>query len=213
KRELGNLHKPHHYWVKEQIITFDTEKRIGGGIDLGQRVKELRTRKGLSQTELAHLVGVTPSTVSQIESNMIYPSLPGLVKMAEILSVEVSAFFQGKSTKKKRFIFSPQEALPIKFSNFPEGSIQGKMLTSADLETKAEPFLIEIPPNTTLSDHFFIHKGEELGYLLSGELRVKFKKGAYSLHPGEIISLPSEIPVEWKNPGTESARLLWIKIK
>jgi transcriptional regulator with XRE-family HTH domain len=213
KRELGNLQKPHPYWVKEKVITFDSEKRIGSGIDLGQRIKELRMKKGLSQTELAHLVGVTPSTISQIESNMIYPSLPGLVKMAEILSVEVSAFFQSISTKTKRLIFSPQEATSVKFPEFPEGSILGKMLTSLDLEARAEPFLIEIPPRTTLSDHFFTHKGEEMGYLLSGELEVKFKKGMYSIKSGEIISLTSEVPVEWKNSGPESARMLWIKIK
>jgi len=213
KRELGNLQKPHPYWIKEKVITFDGDKRIASGIDLGQRVKELRTKKGLSQTELAHLVGVTPSTISQIESNMIYPSLPGLVKMAEILSVEVSAFFQTKSARKKRFIFSPKEAVTIKFPEFPEGTIQGKMLTPVDLETRAEPFMIEIPPHTTLSDHFFIHKGEEVGYLLSGELQVKFLKGTYSLHSGDLISLTSEIPLEWKNEGSDFARMLWIKIK
>ena len=54
-------------------------------IDLGLRLKEFRLRRGLSQTELAKLVGVTPSTISQVESNLIYPSLPALMKMAEAL--------------------------------------------------------------------------------------------------------------------------------
>ncbi len=213
KRDLDHFHKPHHYWVKDQILSFDTEKRIGRGIDLGQRVKELRTKKGLSQTELAQFVGVTPSTISQIESNLIYPSLPGLLKMAEILSIEVSSFFQGKADPKKRVVFSAQEAVAVKFSDLPEGSIQGKYLTPIDLETKAEPYVIEIPPFQTLSAHFFIHKGEEMGYLLSGELQVKLKKDLYSLHPGEVIYLVSEMPMEWKNPGPEVARLFWVKIK
>ena len=213
KRDLENLHKPHPYWVKDKTVSFDAEKRIGMGIDLGQRVKELRLKKGLSQTELAQLVGVTPSTISQVESNMIYPSLPGLLKMAEILSVEVSSFFQEQSGNKRRIVFTPQEAVAVKFPELPEGSISGKLLTPVDIETKAEPYLIEIPPFQTLSSHFFVHKGEEMGYLLSGELRVKLAKEIYTLHSGEVIFLTSEMPWEWKNISSEPARLLWVKIK
>jgi len=213
KRDLENIHKPNYYWVKDKVITFDTEKRIGSGIDLGQRVKELRMKKGLSQTELAQLVGVTPSTISQIESNMIYPSLPGLLKMAEILSVEVNSFFQEQAGKKKRGVFSAEEAIEIKFPDLPRGSIQGKILTPIDIETKIEPYLIEIFPFQTLPSHFFIHKGEEMGYLLSGELQVKLTDGSYSLHAGEMIFLVSEMPLEWRNLSSEPARLLWLKIK
>ena len=213
KRDLTNFHKPHPYWVKDKAVSFDTEKRIGGGIDLGQRVKELRLKKGLSQTELAQLVGVTPSTISQVESNMIYPSLPGLLKMAEILSVEVSSLFKEPIDKKKRVVFSYQESVEIKFPDLPEGSIQGKLLTPVDMESRIEPYLIEIPPFQTLSSHFFIPKGEEMGYLLSGELQIKLEKESYTLRPGEVICLVSGIPLEWKNVGSEAARLLWVKIK
>ena len=213
KRELEKIHKPHHYWVKRKTISFDSEKRIGGEMDIGRRVKELRFKKGLSQTELAQFVGVTPSTISQIEGNMIYPSLPGLVKMAEVLSVDISSFFQGQEDKKKGVIFSFEDSVEVKFPAFPAGSIQGKSLIPIDLETKAEPYLIEIAPFQTLPSHFFNHKGEEIGYLLSGELQVKIYNTVFSLHQGEIVSLSSEMPLEWKNNGPETALLFWVKIK
>ncbi len=213
KRDLESFHKPHPYWVKDQAVSFEGEKRIGMGIDLGQRVRELRVKKGLSQTELAQLVGVTPSTISQVESNMIYPSLPALLKMAEILSVEVNSFFQEQSGGKKRVIFSPREAVTVKFPDLPEGSISGQRLTPVDIDTKAEPYLIEIPPFQTLSSHFFVHKGEEMGYLLAGELQIKLGKENYTLHSGELICLISEMPWEWKNTSSETARLLWVKSK
>jgi quercetin dioxygenase-like cupin family protein len=82
-----------------------------------------------------------------------------------------------------------------------------------DIETKAEPYLIEIPPFQTLSSHFFVHKGEEMGYLLSGELQIKLARETYTLHSGEVICLVSEMPWEWKNISSEPARLLWVKIK
>ena len=78
-RELDTINKSFNYWSKDLRITFDSEKRSTEWFDLGLRLKEFRTRRGLSQTELAKLVGVTPSTISQVEINIINPSLPALL--------------------------------------------------------------------------------------------------------------------------------------
>ena len=213
KRKLDNLHQPHKYWVKDLNITFNDERRPSGLMDLGQRIKALRLKRGLSQTELAQSVGVTPSTISQVESNLIYPSLPALFKMAEILAVEGSSFFLDQGKEKSRVIFPLREATDLRMPGMPEFSIQTKRLTPVDLEAKAEPFLIEIPPQQSLSTHFFFHKGEEMGYLLSGKLLVKMGSGEYELLPGDLIHLTSEIPSAWSNPGPDPARLLWLIVK
>ena len=97
KRNLDSLNRPQHYWSKDLTITFDSDTHTTSQTDLGARLKQLRGKRGLSQTELAKFVGVTPSTISQVESYLIYPSLPALLKMAEILAVEVSSFFQEKA--------------------------------------------------------------------------------------------------------------------
>jgi transcriptional regulator with XRE-family HTH domain len=213
KRSLDNLHRPQSYWTKDLTVTFDAERRTSGRVDLGLRLKELRSKRGLSQTELAKLVGVTPSTISQVESSLIYPSLPALMKMAEILSVEISSFFQDKTEQKKRFIFPAVEAAEVKFPDLPAGAVVAKLLSPVDFDLKAEPYLIEIPPKEKLPSHFFIHKGEEIGYLLSGRLQVKLDKAAYSLRSGDVIYLTSEMPTQWSNPGPGVARLLWIKVR
>ena len=213
KRKLDNLHQPHKYWVKELNVAFDEERRPSGLMDLGQRIKALRLKRGLSQTELAQSVGVTPSTISQVESNLIYPSLPALFKMAEILAVEGSSFFFDQGKEKTRVIFPLREATDLRMPGMPEFSIQTKRLTPVDLEAKAEPFLIEIPPQQSLPTHFFFHKGEEMGYLLSGKLSVKMGSRTYDLLPGDLIHLTSEIPNAWSNLGPTPARLLWIIFK
>ena len=141
------------------------------------------------------------------------PGLPALLKMAEILSVEVSSFFQESAEVGNRVIFPASEAAGIKFPDLPEDSIQARLLTPLDFEPKAEPYLIEIPPKKTLPSHFFIHKGEEIGYLLSGKLQLKLEKALYTVRPGDVIYLTTEMPSQWKNPGPGPARLLWIKIK
>lgn len=213
KRNLETLNKPYHYWSKDLTVNFDSEKHVSGQIDLGARLKELRTKRALSQTELAKLVGVTPSTISQVESNQIYPSLPALMKMAEILSVDVTSFFQQQKTTASRVVFPASDAVDIQFQNLPKGSISGGRIAPIDSDFKAEPYLIEIPPNKSLPAHFFIHKGEEAGYLISGQLQMKLEKGTHTVRAGDMVYLTSEIPSQWKNTGKKSARLLWLKIK
>ena len=211
-RSTDNLHKPHFYWSRNHSIVFDEEKRSSGRLDLGQRLKELRTRRGISQTELARLVGVTPSTISQVEGNLIYPSLPALLKMAEVLSVDVNSFFDDRKRIERRAVFKAADSLEMRLPGIPEGIATAKMLTPVDFDHKALPFLVEIAPGRTLPAHFMVHKGEELGYVLSGELEVKFEKEVYTVSAGEVVYLTSDTPTQWRNTGTQVARLLWLKI-
>ena len=212
-RDIETLNKPVKYWTKELNVIFDSEKRTATLIDLGMRLKELRTKRGLSQTELARLIGVTPSTISQVESNLIYPSLPALFKIAEILSIDVSSFFHDSNNISNPVIFTDSNTSEIKFADLPADSIEAKLLTPLDFNPKAEPYLIEIQPKKSLPSHFFIHKGEEVGYLLSGKLQLKMENAVYNVHAGNVVYLTSELPTQWVNPGSSPARLLWFKIK
>ncbi|MGA8180850.1 MAG: helix-turn-helix domain-containing protein [Desulfobacterales bacterium] len=213
KHNLDTLNRPFSYWNKDRKISFDLEKRSSRRFDLGMRLKTFRTKRGFSQTELAKLVGVTPSTISQVESDLIYPSLPALLKIAEVLDVDINSFFRESADVKNRVIFPFSESVGIKFPELPQDSIHGRLLTPVDIEAKVEPYLIEIQPGKTLPAHFFVHKGEEIGYLLSGELQLNLGKEAYSVRSGDVIYLTSRTPSQWSNPGPEPARMLWFKIK
>lgn len=54
------------------------------------KIREIRLSKGLSQGQLAHLLGYTPSTVSRIEQGALKPSLKFLQKFAEVFGLSLS---------------------------------------------------------------------------------------------------------------------------
>ncbi len=213
KRDPATLNEPFQYYSQGHEIGFEKGGHVVDGYELGHRIKTIRQKQGLSQKELAGMIGVTPSTISQVESNQIYPSLPALLKMAENLSVSVSSFFHGKNEARKRIVFSKNDGVAINFTDVPKGSIKGELLIAPDFDGKVEPYLIQIPVKKKLPAHFFVHKGEELGYVMEGVLQVTIKNKDYEMQAGDTIYLTAETPSQWKNMGTQTAKILWIKIK
>lgn len=60
---------------------------------LGKRIKELRKQKGLTQEKLAELINMEQNSISIIESGRNFPTLATLEKIANILEVNLSDFF------------------------------------------------------------------------------------------------------------------------
>ena len=212
KRSPENHQKPFKYWVRDQVIDITDEKGGTGSLELGQRIKSLRFQKGLSQSEMARMVGVTPSTVSQVESNLIHPSLPALLKMAEVLGVEPADLFKTRNEIETPLITKPHNAVEVKIPGVDPTSMEARLLTPLGFSGRTEPYQLTVYPGRTLSSHFFHHKGEEIGYLLKGRLEFRMSGSAHVLEPGDLVYLTTEEPTTWANPGSEPAVLLWLKL-
>jgi transcriptional regulator with XRE-family HTH domain len=212
RQATASLNKTLAYLTRETEVRFESQDRASGPYDLGDRLKALRLQRGFSQTELARLIGVTASSISQIESNFIFPSLPALYRMAEILSVEVSSLLGEAPRKVRKVVFSKSEALPEKLPRATAGDFSVWMLTPGKTGLAAEPHLIEIPPQETVAGHFTIAKAPEIGYVLSGSIRLTVGGLTHTAHAGDTIYLGREAPQKWENPGPEPTRLLWVTI-
>lgn len=68
------------------------------GPNLGDKIRALREKMEMSQSQLAHSAGISPGLVSQIENNVTMPSLETLDKIAECLDVETSYFLVDTSS-------------------------------------------------------------------------------------------------------------------
>ena len=213
KRNPDNQNRPILYWSKDLKVSFESGHRMSVPVDLGGKLRQLRTARGFSQTELAKRIGVTPSTISQIESNMILPSLPALFKMAEMLAVDVGAFFRESATERKPVIVPSSEAVEMKLVDFPIEAVVGRRLPLAGSDPAAEVYLIEIGPGKSLGAHFFRHKGDEIGYVLAGELQCTVGSRVNTAREGDLIYLTSELPSHWKNSGDQTARMLWVNVQ
>ena len=65
------------------------------------RLKELRARDGLSQTELAKLTGSSRQTISLIERGDYLPSILISMKIAKVFQLPVDDVFSMKEEEKR----------------------------------------------------------------------------------------------------------------
>lgn len=56
----------------------------------GERLKDLRTTKGISRSELANILGTTKQIVANWENNRSQPTITILVKLAKYFNVRVN---------------------------------------------------------------------------------------------------------------------------
>ena len=66
---------------------------------LGRRIASLRKQAGLTQSDLAERLEVSDNFVGQIERGLKAPSLENLVRVANVLKVEVSELFRIKGSQ------------------------------------------------------------------------------------------------------------------
>lgn len=72
--------------------------------DFGLRIKELRNKKGITQYQLAELVGIDPKHMSHIETGRSFPKADLIEKFANALNIEYQEFFQTEHLNSKDFI-------------------------------------------------------------------------------------------------------------
>lgn len=211
-RSPKRLGKSSVYTFENNAFTVEGSGQESTPFDLGAAIKNFRKTQGMSQKELSKLVGVTPSNISQIESNQVFPSIPALYKIASHLSVDVGSFFK-ESASADKILFTGDEQHPIHLSGNFRQSLRVVQLTPFDLDGKIELFLVHILSGKTVPGHFFQYKGAEAGYMISGRVDMVCQDMTHSLKAGDSIYLKTSNPSKWQNHEPSDAVMLWIKIR
>lgn len=61
--------------------------------EIGHIVKNYRKQAGLTQFELAELIGIDDKQIGKIERGIHYPSVPTFLKMLKVLQISVDKFY------------------------------------------------------------------------------------------------------------------------
>ena len=78
---------------------------------IGEKLKNLRKDRAITQKELADNAGVTAGMISIMESNEVSPSVATLMKVLSALNVSPGEFFQQETAVTKKFFFNDDELI------------------------------------------------------------------------------------------------------
>ena len=170
----------------------------------GDKLRTLRTERGLSQRALAKQAGISPNSISLIERNEISPSIATLQSLATALSVRISYFFEEETEKK---------VLHIKAIERPVLDSQGVYIESIGgrlHEQEMEPFLVRLAPNTSSGERQVVHRGHEVVYCLEGKMEYYIDGVNYHVEAGDFLLFEAHLPHLWRNPYDKPAKFLLI---
>lgn len=71
---------------------------------IGERLKELRQKKGLTQRVVAENMGISKPIMSQYESGQRLPSVPKLIQLAQYYKVSLD-YLCGQTEENKEYIW------------------------------------------------------------------------------------------------------------
>ena len=131
-------------------------------MDIGNKIRELRTRKGLTLEELASRSELTKGFLSQLERDLTSPSIDSLSDILEALGTNLAEFFQ--EDKNDQFIFHADDF----FVDEREDCTVNWIVPNTQ-KNQMEPILLELPEG---GESFTVepHDGEEFGYVVEGSV-------------------------------------------
>lgn len=63
-------------------------------MEIGEKIREIRVKKGINQVKLAKLAGISNTFLSDIEVGRTTPSIKTLLKLAKALEEDASVFLR-----------------------------------------------------------------------------------------------------------------------
>ncbi len=175
---------------------------------MGERIRKRRENLGIQSNDLAKLVGVTSSLISQIERAKAFPSILTLKKIADALQTTVGELIGENAT----FIENPLlEAKNRKFAKKNRYGANVYLLSHHDTQKQMDPFVIDFEPNAN-SSQIMTPKNprQEFCFVLKGKFEVKLGNKKYSLNESDSFYFLSNREHLFKNISNEKAQLLWV---
>ena len=174
-------------------------------INVGQRLRELRTARDFSIRALAEKSRLNVNTLSLIENQRTSPSVSTLQQLAQTLQVPISAFFETDHGD-KQVLHQKAGARPR--AAFTHGYFED--LGAGMSRFGAEPLIVTLAPKADSGKTPIVHTGREFVYCLEGRIAYTVNGETYQLEPGDSLLFEAYLPHHWKNIGSTPSRNLLV---
>lgn len=173
-------------------------------LEIGKKVKDLRLAAELTQEELAVRAQLTKGFISQIENDQTSISLDSLIDILDALGISISDFFADDDYA-ERIAFSRADRISLP----DRGAKSFELLVPGSTNMLMDPILVTLEPGQSLPVEE-PHSGEEFGYLLSGQMVIKYGKKSHHLRKDDCFYFESYKSHQFVNKGKNRTTFLWV---
>lgn len=173
-------------------------------VRIGKRLKQFRLAQRLTLKALAAQVGCSEGMLSKVENGRTSASIDMLHRLVKVLGSNLSSLFEDTLTD----TIARAGTRPTLQQGNRWGEITLELLTPARGAALFQASIYIIAPGAR-TEGKIAHAGEELGYVLEGQLELELGSDIHHLKTGDSFFFPSDVPHGYRNPGLTETRLIW----
>jgi transcriptional regulator with XRE-family HTH domain len=179
------------------------------GFGIGVRIRHARMTRGLRLREVAAKADCSESLLSKIENDKVEPSLSVLHRIAGALNITVGELFA--KANEAAGVVSRSGARPVvTMDPLRQGfGLQMERLIVHDPRHLLQGNIHIVAPHGG-SEGLISHAGEEVGYVIEGQLELTVGDQTFLLGEDDSFFFRSELPHGYRNPGPGRTRVIFI---
>ena len=188
--------------MRDAVIR-STEARIG------EVLRQLREKLGLSLRALAARAGFSASFMSQVENGQVSPSIASLEKIAGELGVSLADLFEASQTSSAAVVRG--DARPGFTSMWSKARVE--LLTPSGAPRAVAAVAVSLAPGGASGKHPSHHPTDQFAYVLAGTITLFMGDEEISLDTGDAVTIPRKTPHRWRNQAGIESQVLIVSLR
>ena len=175
---------------------------------IGSRLRRLRLRKSMGLIELSKHTGLSPALLSKLERDVMYPTLPTLLRIAMVFSVGLEFFFNPEPGPLVEIVRKKDR---LQLPETTESADPAYFFESLDFPVSDRAFnsyLAEFQPVSAERCRLHEHAGVEFLYVIAGKIELRIGTVTHELGEGDSIYFDSAVPHGYRRVGARRATAL-----
>jgi transcriptional regulator with XRE-family HTH domain len=172
---------------------------------IGSTLRALRKQRGWTLRESARRSGLSVAFISEVERDLVSPSVASLSRLASALGVRISDLFDRPVTHGRLVRVADRRVI-----RYGDENLYWDEVLSPSLAGKLLLLRSTILPGADSGGTYEHDADEECVVLLEGELQIEVQGHVYRLMEGDALTFSSRLPHGWCNEGTRPAVALWV---
>ena len=174
-------------------------------MDIGFKLKQLRVAKKLTIKDLADKTGLSGGFISNVERGVNSPTISSLQKICQALGTSIGELFAHDKGHSHLIVRKNERQVLNQGAN----SLVNCEIIHMD-HKMLQPSCIDIKPQGEYGAPLLKHEGEEICFVLEGQVQFWVDEECYNLVEGDCIYVESQVEHRLYNPGQQIARTFWV---